>query len=195
METATQNETLLSLAKLVNLSTSSIGLGINTLANAEHKYMKDLKINVSNALMYENLLPNEANLIALAVAINEKNQALIKSFTELSSKNGASESIIAEIYACVSLMNVNNVFYRFRHFTKKEYYENTPAGIKMSIMMQPVVGKEFFELLSLAISSLNGCELCVTSHEQSLIHLGTSLARIYDAVRLAAMIKGLAVLN
>ncbi len=195
METITQNETLNSLAKVVNLQDSGLGLGIKTIAQAEHKYIKDLKINISNALAYENLGANEANLLALAVAINEKNTPLIESFKGLSIQNGATEAQIAEVYACVSLMNVNNVFYRFRHFTKKEYYENTPAGIKMTIMMQPVLGKEFFELLSLAISSLNGCELCVTSHEQSLIGLGTSTARIYDAVRLAANIKGLTVVN
>jgi lipoyl-dependent peroxiredoxin subunit D len=39
------------------------------------------------------------------------------------------------------LMNTNNVFYRFRHFMGKDFYNNQPAGIKMSIMMNPVLGK------------------------------------------------------
>ncbi len=52
---------------------------------------------------------------------------------------------------------------------------------------------EFFELMSLAVSALNGCELCVTSHEESLVKLGSSPQRIYDAIRLSSNIKGLGI--
>jgi lipoyl-dependent peroxiredoxin subunit D len=38
--------------------------------------------------------------------------------------------------------------------------------IKMNIMMKPVTGKEFFELMSLTISAVNGCEMCVNAHEK-----------------------------
>lgn len=194
METI-QNETLISLADLLKISHDQIGTGVAFIAHNEHKYIKDLKINVSNALNYANLSKKESSTIALATAINDKNKALIQAFEALARENGATELEIADVYACVSLLSVNNVFYRFRHFTKKEYYETSPAGIKMSIMANPVIGKEFFELVSLAISALNGCELCVNAHEESLIKLGTSEARIYDAIRLAAIIRGLAVIN
>ena len=63
----------------------------------------------------------------------------------------------------------------------------------MTIMGTPIMGKEFFELMSLAISALNGCEMCVNAHEDSLMKLGTSQARVYDAIRLAANFKGLTV--
>ncbi len=195
METTIQNETLISLAQLLKIEHQDIGQGLATVALNEHKYIKDLKVNVSNALNFPNLNRKESTLLALGASINEKNKVLIGSFEQLARENGANELEIADIYACVSLLSTNNIFYRFRHFTKKEYYETTPAGIKMSIMMNPVIGKEFFELVSLAISALNGCELCVNSHEDSLIKLGTSEARIYDAIRLVAIIKGLAVLS
>jgi lipoyl-dependent peroxiredoxin subunit D len=64
----------------------------------------------------------------------------------------------------------------------------------MSIMANPVLGKEFFELVSLAVSALNGCELCVTSHEKTLVGHGSSKQKIHDAIRLTAVIKSLAVL-
>jgi alkyl hydroperoxide reductase subunit D len=56
-------------------------------------------------------------------------------------------------------------------------------------MMNPILGKEFFELLSLAVSALNGCELCVNAHENSLIQLGTSEASVYYAVRYLAIYR------
>jgi alkyl hydroperoxide reductase subunit D len=63
----------------------------------------------------------------------------------------------------------------------------------MTIMANPVMGKEFFELMSLGISALNGCEMCVNAHEESLMKLGCTQNRVYDAVRLCANIKGLSV--
>jgi len=57
--------------------------------------------------------------------------------------------------------------------------------------MNPVLGKEFFELLSLVVSSINGCEMCVTSHEQSVLQHGSSESRVFEAVKLGAIIKGL----
>lgn len=61
----------------------------------------------------------------------------------------------------------------------------------MSIMMNPVLGKEFFELVSLVVSAVNGCEACVRSHEESILKQGSSETRIFDAIRLASVVKGL----
>jgi len=55
-------------------------------------------------------------------------------------------------------------------------------------MVKPVTGKEFFELLSLAVSAINGCEMCVNAHEDSFIKLGTTEERIFDAVRIASLV-------
>ncbi len=192
--TKIENSTIASIAEALLISEDIEGTAIAGLSEVDHRYLKDLKINLNNALAYENLQKKEAYIIAASVATNEKNEMLIKAFEGLAKQQGATDHEMAEAYACVSLMNVNNVFYRFRHFINKDYYNQTPAGIKMSIMVNPVLGKEFFELLSLAISAVNGCELCVTSHEESVLKHGASTARVYDAVRLAAVIKGLAVL-
>ncbi|MFN8436507.1 MAG: carboxymuconolactone decarboxylase family protein [Cytophagales bacterium] len=194
MEISVKNDTLDSLLSVLNLEQSQVGNGIKQIALSDYKYIKDLKINITNALLLSNLTEIERYILALATAINDKKPELIKSLTIKCKELGVSDIEIAEIQSCVSLLSTNNVFYRFRHFIKKEYYETTPAGIKMSIMMNPVLGKEFFELLSLAISALNGCELCVNAHESSLIQLGTSPARIYDAIKLVSIFRGLTVL-
>lgn len=192
MENEVINETLQGLLETINYSNEA-PVALKDMANRDAKYLKDLKINISNALKYETLSAKESALLALSVAINEKRRSLEAALTTKAKEAGASEDEISETYACVSLLNVNNVFYRFRHFTKKEFYTTTPAGIKMGIMMNPILGKEFFELMSLGISALNGCELCINSHEESLIKLGTSQQRIYDAIRLSANIKGLGI--
>ena len=190
--TTIQNETFNNLLLDLKMEGYAPSTNAQALLNVESRYIKDLKINVGNALNNtQHLSKKEALLIALAVAVNEKSNLLKKSFTQKAIEEGATEAEIAEVISCTSLLNVNNVFYRFRHFMKKDFYSNQPAGIKMSIMMNPVLGKEFFELLSLVVSSLNGCEMCVTSHEQSVLQHGSSESRIFEAVKTAAIIKGL----
>ena len=189
---AIQNETLNNLLHNLQIPDYEPSASLELLGNAASRYIKDLKINVGNALNNTQYLSKkEALLMALAVAINEKYNPLKESFTAQAKEEGATDAELAEIAAITSLMNINNVFYRFRHFMQKDFYNNQPAGIKMSVMMNPVQGKEFFELVSLVISSINGCEMCVSSHEQSVLQHGSSEARIFEAVKTGAVIKGL----
>ena len=191
-EAVIQNETFSNLLNDLQLNDYTPSANAEALLSVEHRYIKDLKINVGNVINNTQYLnKKEALLLALAVAINEKFDLLKESFTQLAQKEGATDAELAEVTACTSLMNANNIFYRFRHFVNKEFYSTQPAGIKMSIMMNPVLGKEFFELLSLVISAVNGCEMCVTSHEQSVLQHGSSEARVYEAVKLGAVIKSL----
>lgn len=187
MEAILMNETLQGLLSLA--AQQEVSKGLETIVSNDNRYLRDLKINLGNALQYQTLSKKESYLLALSVAINEKNKLAIDAFSNLALNEGATEAEIAETYACVSLLNANNVLYRFRHFTKKEVYQNSPAGIKMSIMMNPVFGKEFFELMSLAVSALNGCEMCVNAHEASLLKLGTSENRIFDSIKLTAIVR------
>lgn len=192
VESTIQNETFQNLLAELNLPNYVPSANAQALLQVNARYIKDLKINTGNVLNNtQHLTRKEALLLALGVAVNDKVVFLQEAFTGLAKDAGATEAEIAEMIACTSLMATNNVFYRFRHFMQKEYYTATPAGIKMSIMMNPVLGKEFFELASLVISSINGCEMCVTSHEQSVLQHGSSEAKVLEAVKLGAVIKGL----
>ncbi len=166
---------------------------IRLLVRTNSRYLRDLKINVNNALQAVTLVKKEAYFLALAVAINDRNNILQNAFTSLVKAEGATEEEIAEIISCTSLLNANNTYHRFRHILKDEYYTNAQPGIRMSIMSNPVLGKEFFELTSLVVSVLNGCDLCVISHEKTLLTHGTNKQRIHDAVRLGAVIRSLGV--
>ena len=191
-EIAIQNETFTNLLNDLQIPDYSPSVAAQQLLQVESKYIKDLKINVSNVLNNTQYLnKKEALLLAFAVAVNDKFDLLKEAFRAQAREAGATDADLAEIVSCTSLMSANNIFYRFRHFMRKDYYTNTPAGIKMSIMMNPILGKEFFELVSLVISSINGCEMCITSHEQSILQHGGSESRILEGVKLGAIIKSL----
>ncbi len=173
----------------VGIAPENVTLAMDTLVNGESRYIKDLRINLKNVLnKAKHVTPKEAALIALSVAANAQNTPLQKLFIEKAQAAEANQEEIAEAIACASLLSANNVFYRFRHFMNNEKYNTIPAGIKMQIMMKPIMGKEFFELMSLAVSAVNGCEMCVTAHENSLMELGSTEERVFDAVRIASVV-------
>jgi alkyl hydroperoxide reductase subunit D len=177
-------EILESVGLQANYRTASLDL----LEKGESRYLRDLKLNFASTLTSEYLSSKECALLGLTTAINNNNNALTAYFTTYAEAQGATAADVAEAAACASLLASNNVFYRFRHFTQKEKYTQIPARIRMQIMMKPVTGKEFFELMSLAISAVNGCEMCVNAHEDSLIKMGTTEERIFDAVRIASLV-------
>jgi alkyl hydroperoxide reductase subunit D len=161
---------------------------LEILNNCDFKYLKDLKLNFNSTLTSEHLTEKECALLGLSIAANNQNGILIKFYKNYALKFEATTDEIAEAVSCASLLASNNVFYRFRHFTQKEKYTQIPARIRMQLMMKPVISKEFFELMSLAISAVNGCEMCVNAHEDSLMKLGTKEERILDAVRIASLV-------
>jgi lipoyl-dependent peroxiredoxin subunit D len=161
---------------------------LDLLENGKSRYLADLKINFKNSFESEFLTKKEIALLGVALAVNANAGLLKQFFVKNAEAEGAKAEEIAEAVGCASLLSANNVFYRFRHFVNKEKYNEIPARIKMNIMGRPVTGKEFFELMSLAISAVNGCEMCVNAHEKSLIELGSKEERIFEAVRLSAVI-------
>jgi alkyl hydroperoxide reductase subunit D len=88
-------------------------------------------------------------------------------------------------------MAMNNVFYR----TKGQLggrYDDLRAGLRMNILASPGVPKADFELWSLAVSAINGCTHCLEAHENVLREAGVSRQAIFDAIRIASIVSGVA---
>jgi lipoyl-dependent peroxiredoxin subunit D len=192
METlVTYSESTQEFLELLQLDREYKTESLDVLEAGKSRYLADLKINFKNSLESEFLTKKEIMLLGVALAVNAANNVLRGFFHSKAQAEGATPEELAEAIACASLLSANNVFYRFRHFMNKEKYNEIPARIKMNIMARPVSGKEFFELISQAVSAVNGCEMCVKSHEASLSELGSKEERVFEAVRLAAVITSL----
>ena len=95
--------------------------------------------------------------------------------------------------AAAAIMAMNNVYYRFRHMVGKPIYSEKPAGLRMNRLVQPATNKADFELFSLAVSAINGCEMCIRAHEKAVIDGGLTPDHVNDAVRIAATMQAAAV--
>jgi alkyl hydroperoxide reductase subunit D len=102
-------------------------------------------------------------------------------------------SVIDDALAAASLMAMNNVYYRFRHFMGEASYDAKPARLRMNRIARPLTSKVDFELFCLAVSAINGCEMCVRSHERVVLEGGLTDEHVHDAVRIAATMNAAAV--
>ena len=177
-----------SLLEEVGLPVGHVNSALQLLGAVEARYSRDLKLNLKAVLKSAHLSEKEGALLALSVAANQKNGPLIDHFKNLAEGQGATPEEAAEAVACASLLAANNVLYRFRHFAGKEKYNELRPSLRMNIMMNPATGKHLFELMSLAVSAVNGCEQCVKSHEASLMALGATEEQVWDAIRIASVV-------
>jgi alkyl hydroperoxide reductase subunit D len=90
---------------------------------------------------------------------------------------------------------MNNVYYRFVHLVANPEYGTMPARLRMNFIGAHGIAKEEFELFSLAVSAMNGCGMCIDSHERVLLEHGVKPEAIQSAVRVAAVMKALATIH
>jgi len=181
-------EVIQEVLAIVGLDATYRNESLSLLEKGNSRYVRDLKLNFTSTLTSSHLSEKECALVALSIAVNNNNAVLINFLEKHATDKGATVEEIAEAAGCASLLALNNVFYRFRHFTGKEKYTQIPARVRMQLMSSPVTGKEFFELMSIAVSAVNGCEMCVNAHEKSILALGSTEERVFDAVRIASII-------
>lgn len=161
---------------------------------------RDLKLNLKKLTTDGALSADEAALTLAAVAQSVGSAALGELAALAARAAGVTEPELAEAIEAAAIMGMLNRYYRFRHYLEaaqgKDYLTEhyRAAGLRMNGLSKPVLGKARFELLALAVSIVNGCEVCVTSHERELRQHGVEAEKIHDLARLAAVAAGVATL-
>ena len=167
-------------------------MSVETLRNALPEYAKDLKLNLSSLLRETTLTEQQLWGTLLASAMASRNGATLAAIESDAAQHLSPEAATAA-RAAAAIMSMNNVYYRFLHIAKEEAYQSMPARLRMNVIANPGVEKTDFELWSLAVSAINGCGLCVDSHEHELRKGGLSREAIQAAVRIASVVHAVAV--
>lgn len=154
-------------------------------------YAKDLKLNLSSLAAEPALSEQQRAGTFVATALAARNPTLIKAVLADFGAKLSPEALNAA-KAAASIMGMNNIYYRFVHLASAADYKNLPAKLRMTIIGKPGVDKADFELWSLAVSAVNGCGMCIDSHEQILRQHGVSVEAIQAAVRIASVIHAVA---
>ncbi|MEM6954836.1 MAG: carboxymuconolactone decarboxylase family protein [Myxococcota bacterium] len=154
-------------------------------------HSKDLKLNIQSVLSQSKLEAPRLWGCALASAVATGDDELVAATLADAEAAGVAAESLEDARAAASLMAMNNVYYRFRHFMGGSY-DDLPARLRMNRIARPASNKVDFELFSLVVSAINGCEMCVQSHEKVVIEGGVTREQVHDAVRIGAVVAGLA---
>jgi alkyl hydroperoxide reductase subunit D len=163
------------------------------LENQTSVIARDLKLNFNRLLEGGALSREEALLATLAAATSLDYKELARSAREELLETGLPEEQVQEAAESAALMGMLNTYYRFRHFLRNPD-EYRIAGLRMTALAKPTLGKERWEMLAFAVSVINGCESCTRAHEKTLRDAGVPVEKVHDLAKLAAVIKGLSIL-
>jgi alkyl hydroperoxide reductase subunit D len=158
-------------------------------------YAKDIRLNLDSVLAETGaagLTGKQISLIALSSAIASRHPPLVAAIEEFGAQHANTQELNGARTAA-AIMAMNNVYYRFTHLVGDTEYSTMRAGLRMNAMSNPGCDKIDFELCSLAVSAINGCGMCMDSHEKNLRKHNISAQGIQSAVRIASVIHAAAV--
>jgi len=163
-------------------------MSIEALRDRLPAYAKDLGLNLV-ALAGETTLSEQqkwGTFVAAAYAIGQKD--VVREINTAAEAFGVSNEALTAARTAAAVVGMNNVYYRSLHLISNPEYRALPARLRMHAIANPGVDKADFELWSFAVSALNGCGLCLDSHERELRKLEVPAVSVQAALRIAAVV-------
>jgi lipoyl-dependent peroxiredoxin subunit D len=167
---------------------------LDTIRDAIPDYARDLKLNLGSVLTTSGapgLSEKQIWAIAVASAIASRNLSFTRNIETLAGAH-LDAAHLNGARAAASIMGMNNIYYRFLHLVEDPEYGQMPARLRMNVIGNPGIDKQDFELISLAVSAINGCGTCVASHERTLRKHEIGREAVQSAVRIAATVHAVA---
>lgn len=157
-------------------------------------YAKDLRLNLGSILS-DQLMGEERKLGLLLACAHGSGYRPLVAAAESEVAGKLDDKVANAARGAAAVMAMNNVYYRFVHLVANPEYNTMPARLRMNFLGQHGIAKEEFELFALAISAMNGCGMCIDSHEPLLLEHGIKADVIQNAVRIAAIMKAIATVH
>ncbi len=154
-------------------------------------YAKDIRLNLGSVLSEggaPDLTEEQILGVALASAYATRHPAVIHALLGEASPK-VPDAVVQAAKAAATVMAMNNVYYRFLHLVHDAELKKLPAKLRMNVIANPGIAKVDFELMSLAVSAINGCGMCMESHVHEVEQGGISKLGIQSAIRIAATIN------
>jgi lipoyl-dependent peroxiredoxin subunit D len=167
---------------------------LDELRGALPDFARDLRLNLGSVLTPEGapgLSERQIWAVALASAIAARQPAFTRA-VEAAARVHLDEAHLSAARTAAAIMGMNNVYYRFLHLVEDAEYQRLPARLRMNALGSPSIDRRDFELLALAVSAINACGMCITSHERKLREQGVGREAIQSAVRIAAVVHAVA---
>jgi len=168
-------------------------MALDDLIGSLPAYAKDLKLNFSSLVRQNTeLSPQQLWGTVVSTAIATRNPELTAATIEEAAKVLTPVALDAA-KAAAAIMGMNNIYYRFHHLTDNEKYATLPARLRMNVLRTHNVDHVDFELWCLAVSAVNACGKCVSSHENVVRQKGMTEEVVNAAIRVTSVIHAIGV--
>jgi len=157
-------------------------------------YAKDLRLNIGS-LLNDQMLGDQRKYGLLLACAHGTGYRPIVAAAEAEVEGKLSEAVANAARSAAAVMAMNNVYYRFVHLCSNPEYGTLPAKLRMNAIATHGIEKDDFELFSLAVSAMNGCGMCIDSHERVLQQHGVKAETVQAAARIASVVKAVATVH
>ncbi len=162
-------------------------MSVEALLDRIPSYAKDLRLNLQSVLRQSELSEQQLWGTAVASAIASRNPETLAAISG-EARLHLSPQALEAAKSAAAIMGMNNIYYRFLHIAENERYSTIPARLRMNVIRMHGVDQVDFELWCVAVSAINNCQACVSSHENVVREKGLSEEAILAAVRIAAVV-------
>ncbi|HEX8653836.1 MAG TPA: carboxymuconolactone decarboxylase family protein [Allosphingosinicella sp.] len=169
-------------------------MSLKEFADTLPDYAKDLRLNLGSLVGDQTLGDQRKYGLLLACAHGTGYKPIVEA-AEAESEGKLTPEAANAARAAAAVMAMNNVYYRFVHLASNPEYATLPARLRMNVIGNPGIDKADFELFSLAVSAINGCGMCIDSHEKVLQQHNVKAETIQAAARIAAVVKAVATVH
>jgi alkyl hydroperoxide reductase subunit D len=169
-------------------------MSLKEFADALPDYAKDLRLNISS-LLNDQMLGDQRKYGLLLACAHGTGYRPVVAAAEAEAEGKLSPEAANAARSAAAVMAMNNVYYRFVHLASNPEYGTLPAKLRMNAIATHGIERDDFELFSLAVSAMNGCGMCIDSHEKVLQQHGVKAETIQAAARIASVVKAIATVH
>jgi alkyl hydroperoxide reductase subunit D len=169
-------------------------MSLKAFAEALPDYAKDLRLNLGSLLSDQTLGDQRKYGLLLSCAHGSAYKPIVEA-AEAECAGKLSPEAANAARAAAAIMAMNNVYYRFVHLVSNPEYGTLPAKLRMNVIGNPGIDKADFELFCLAVSAMNGCGMCIDSHEKVLKQHGVGSDVIQAGARVGSVVKAVATVH
>lgn len=169
-------------------------MSLDTIKDRIPEFAKDIRLNLGTVLSEEGapgLTAAQRWGAAISVAYSAGNSHFASDLSETAG-DLLSPLQVEAAKAAAAIMAMNNVYYRSMHQLEDPEIEKLPAKLRMNIIGKPGIEKIDFELFCLAVSTVNGCSVCVKAHAREAKKASIANEGVQSVIRIAAVTKAAA---
>jgi alkyl hydroperoxide reductase subunit D len=165
-------------------------VSIENLKSGLPEFAKDLKLNLGSLARSTELTEQQLWGTFLATAAATRSATVLSEIAD-EARQHLSDAAFNAALGAATIMGMNNVAYRAKEFLGDDYTQ-VRMGLRMNIIANPGVEKADFEMWSMAVSTINGCENCTAAHDDVIRKEGVTKEQAWEAVKIASTIAGVA---